>query len=124
MGVPMKMMLSLSSREKMSYARSPRLVCSTTIGTSCIRESLLLPGNCWRIVKMLFVAGNRAEQGSWLGHCKCSTRHEEVNRLFPAQPRRHTRHPAFLFERSAHRRGRAARALRPAADFLLDLVRG
>jgi hypothetical protein len=33
-GVPMKMMLSFSSREKMSYARSPRLVCSTTIGTS------------------------------------------------------------------------------------------
>jgi hypothetical protein len=38
-GVPMKMMLSFSRREKMSYARSPRLVCSTTIGTSCIRES-------------------------------------------------------------------------------------
>src|SRR6476660_8586745 len=33
-GVPIKMMLSLRRREKMSYARSPRLVCSTTIGTS------------------------------------------------------------------------------------------
>ena len=38
-GVPMKMMLSFSSREKMSYARSPRLVCSTTIGTSWFRDS-------------------------------------------------------------------------------------
>src|SRR6187399_2211413 len=33
--VPMKMMLSLSRREKMSYARSPRFVCSTTIGINC-----------------------------------------------------------------------------------------
>src|SRR4051812_11550242 len=35
----MKMMLSLRSREKMSYARSPRFVCSTTMGTSWFRAS-------------------------------------------------------------------------------------
>ena len=33
-GVPMKTIRSLRRREKMSYARSPRPVCSTTIGTS------------------------------------------------------------------------------------------
>ncbi|MNL79313.1 hypothetical protein D3C87_2058870 [compost metagenome] len=32
-GVFKKMMRSLSRREKMSKARSPRLVCSTTMGT-------------------------------------------------------------------------------------------
>ena len=32
-GVPRKMMLSLSSLEYRSKARSPRLVCSTTVGT-------------------------------------------------------------------------------------------
>ena len=32
-GPDTKMIRSLSSREKMSKARSPRLVCSTTIGT-------------------------------------------------------------------------------------------
>src|SRR5258708_8805806 len=41
MGVPMKIILSRKSREKMSYARSPRLVCSTTIGTSAISVSFL-----------------------------------------------------------------------------------
>src|SRR3984893_5798417 len=35
-GVPIKMMLSRSSREYMSYARSPRPVCSMTMGTSII----------------------------------------------------------------------------------------
>src|ERR1041385_7387118 len=33
-GVPRKTMRSLSSREKISYALSPRPVCSTTIGTN------------------------------------------------------------------------------------------
>src|SRR5215469_11850101 len=35
-GVPIKIMLSFRRREKMSYALSPRLVCSTTMGTSAI----------------------------------------------------------------------------------------
>src|SRR6266404_2479656 len=42
MGVPIKMMLSRSRREKMSYARSPRLVCSITIGTS----AMIAPSLC------------------------------------------------------------------------------
>src|SRR3982751_3211533 len=42
MGVPMKMMLSRSRREKISYARSPRLVCSITIGTN----AMIAPSLC------------------------------------------------------------------------------
>src|SRR5713101_6445868 len=122
----MRMMLSFSRREKMSYARSPRLVCSTTIGTSCIRKSLL-PGTCWRIVKLcarsLIDRGKLAERGSWLCLCNCSMPHEEVNRLLPTQSRRHPRKSAFLFKRRTHGGRRAARALGVAADLLLDLVR-
>src|SRR3974377_590593 len=44
MGVPMKMMRSFSRREKMSYARSPRLVCSTTMGM----RYMLPPLSCRR----------------------------------------------------------------------------
>src|SRR6266498_3371902 len=40
-GWPRKMTLSLRSREKMSYVRSPRLVCSTTQGIVIIQYSLL-----------------------------------------------------------------------------------
>src|SRR5882724_471719 len=42
MGVPIKMMLSRSRREEMSYARSPRLGCSITIGTS----AMIAPSLC------------------------------------------------------------------------------
>jgi hypothetical protein len=38
-GVPKKMMRSLSKREKMSNARSPRLVDSTTMGTKPMFKS-------------------------------------------------------------------------------------
>ena len=41
----------------------------------------------------------------------CSTRHDEVNRLLPAQPRMTRATAAFLFERRAHRRRRPARPL-------------
>src|SRR3954466_12020622 len=41
-GVPIKMMLSRSRREKISYARSPRLVCSITIGT----RAMIAPSLC------------------------------------------------------------------------------
>src|SRR5215470_3366546 len=43
MKVGRKMIRSLSSREKMSNARSPRGVCSITIGTSAIVVSFFIP---------------------------------------------------------------------------------
>src|SRR5919199_5711992 len=48
MGVPRNTMRFFSSSEKMSYTRSPRLVCSTTIGTAyevtrVSSSSLLIP---------------------------------------------------------------------------------
>ena len=48
--------------------------------------------------------------------CDCSTRHHEVNRLLPPQPRVDARQTAFLLERRAHRRRRPARPLRVAPD--------
>jgi hypothetical protein len=42
MNVGRKMIRSLNSREKMSNARSPRGVCSTTIGTNAIERSLAM----------------------------------------------------------------------------------
>src|SRR5262245_24803858 len=100
-GVPMKMMLSLSSREKMSYARSPRLVCSTTIGTSWARMS-----------------GRRV--GLSMSHAGLFD--EPRHGLFTAHAGTNPIHRAILFQPGANGRGRAAGPAGKLLDFLLHIL--
>src|SRR5256885_2291874 len=96
MNVGRKMIRSLSRREKMSKARSPRGVCSITIGTRAIAASPLLTNGC--------------------------VLDQEVERLALAEPHAKRLEVTALLHHTLHGRRRALTRARDLVHLGLDLV--
>src|SRR5438477_13107773 len=94
MNVGRKMIRSLSRREKMSNARSPRGVCSTTIGTKAIGLSLRIPYLC--------------------------VLDQEIERFLLAQATTQVLQVSTLLHHTANGRTRALRRLRELFDLGVD----
>src|SRR6266850_7836360 len=115
MGVPIKMMLSRSRREKMSYARSPRLVCSITIGTSAMIAPSLC---CYRYKPSWFCVPTG---GGDLGRFAAK---EELQSLLVPHPVFDALQGAIAGQSCADRLGGLLRLLGQSIDFFLDFLVG